>query len=95
MLASDEIRLNLEQFDSHSFEIGDDFNSRALSAQGSRVATSAGIHAGNDGAEGRTKGIPRGGVIDICSHNNLELIHIRWDDTVGLSETNGICRGGR
>ena len=90
MLASDEMRLNLEQFDSHSFEIGDNFNSRALSTQGSRVATSAGIHTGNDGAERGTKGIPRGGVIDICSHDNLKLVLVRYDHTVGLSETNGI-----
>lgn len=61
----------LEQFDCHGFEIGDDLNPWTLGAQGGRVATGAGVHAGNDRAEGWTKGISRSWMVDISAHNNL------------------------
>ena len=80
----------LEQFDSHGFEIRDYLNSRALSAQRSRVTTGARVHTGNNGTERWTKGISRSRVIDVSTHDNLRLIVLRKDDTVGLSDTKGI-----
>jgi hypothetical protein len=84
------MRLDLEQFDSHGFEVGNDFNSRTLCSQGSRVTTSARVHAGNDGTERWTKGVSRSGVVNISAHDNLELSLEFVRHTVGLSDTNGI-----
>ena len=63
----------LEQFDSHGFEIGNDFHARSLCAQGSRVTACTRVHAGDNGAEGWTKRIPWSRVVDVSSHDDLLL----------------------
>ena len=63
----------LEQLDGHGFEVGDDFHTRSLCAQRSRVTTSTRVHAGDNGAEGGTERIPWRRVVDVSSHDDLLL----------------------
>jgi hypothetical protein len=86
------VRENLEQFDGHGLEVRDDLDTGTLGTQGGRVAAGAGVHAGNDRAEGRTKGISRGRMVDIGAHNNLTLTEIQWK-VLWVSQRQKACDG--
>jgi hypothetical protein len=74
----------LEQFDSHSFEIRNDLNTRTLCTQGGRVTTSTRVHAGNHGAERWTKRIAWSRVVHIGAHDDLpsEKGRLGWKQSV-------------